>query len=72
MAQESLSPEEVMPETKSQKQSVMSMSNLQGLIESLRRDKLQKSLGTLRKLENEPLKQQMDDDVAMAKLQGDI
>tara|TARA_R100001509_G_scaffold61095_1_gene33758 strand:+ start:688 stop:873 length:186 start_codon:yes stop_codon:yes gene_type:complete len=61
-----------MPETKSQKQSVMSMSNLQGLIESLRRDKLQKSLGTLRKLENEPLKQQMDDDVAMAKLQGDI
>ena len=61
-----------MPETKSQKQSVMSMSNLQGLIESLRRDKLQKRLGTLRKLENEPLKQQMDDDVAMAKLQGDI
>jgi hypothetical protein len=61
-----------MPETKSQKQSVMSMSNLQGLIESLRRDKLQKSLGTLRKLENEPLKQQMDDDVAIAKLQGDI
>tara|TARA_R110000796_G_scaffold232522_1_gene350848 strand:- start:816 stop:1001 length:186 start_codon:yes stop_codon:yes gene_type:complete len=61
-----------MPETKSQKQSVMSMSNLQGLIESLRKDKLQKSLGTLRKLENEPLKQQMDDDVAMAKLQGDI
>jgi hypothetical protein len=48
------------------------MSNLQGLIESLRKDKLQKSLGTLRKLENEPLKQQMDDDVAMAKLQGDI
>jgi len=61
-----------MPETKSHKQSVMSMSNLQGLIESLRKDKLQKSLGTLRKLENEPLKQQMDDDVAMAKLQGDI
>tara|TARA_R110002072_G_scaffold283025_1_gene446301 strand:+ start:510 stop:692 length:183 start_codon:yes stop_codon:yes gene_type:complete len=56
-----------MSETDSQKQSVMSMSNLQRLLNQLRTDEVKKSLNTQRDLADDPLNEELDDDVLRAK-----